>query len=341
MSSPELVGQLKSAIDANNLERVKALTMGNPELHRAPLGYANDGPLTWVAECRVPYEPPGPERLAMAQWMIANGSDVHQGGDGPLMRAALNGDRVAMMELLVAHGANVNAAWHGNYPIIFGPCETVDPVALKWLLEHGADPNRGDAGTALDYLIGSYVRNPESLSACINILLDVGASTKYDLPGVLAVLRGRSDQLREQLEFDPELVTQRFHALDFGTTGARMLTLAGATLLHVASEYGNLQAVELLIERGGDVNAPATVNDSGVGGQTAIFHAATQFGDAGPPVVELLLQRGADLSISAKPPGHYEQPGEVVECTPLGYALLFPGVHGETVKLLRAHGAPE
>ncbi len=40
--------------------------------------------------------------------MIENGSDVHQGGDGPLMRAALRGERLPMMELLVAHGADVN-----------------------------------------------------------------------------------------------------------------------------------------------------------------------------------------------------------------------------------------
>ena len=59
----------------------------DPALHRAPIGYGNDGPLTWVAECRVPWEPPSAARLAMAEWMIANGSDVHQGGDGPLMRA--------------------------------------------------------------------------------------------------------------------------------------------------------------------------------------------------------------------------------------------------------------
>jgi len=48
----------------------------NPELHRAPLGYGKNGPLTWVAECRVPWEPPGRVRLAMAKWMIENGSDV-------------------------------------------------------------------------------------------------------------------------------------------------------------------------------------------------------------------------------------------------------------------------
>jgi hypothetical protein len=74
----------------------------NPELHRAPLGYAKAGPLTWVAECRVPWELPSATRLAIAKWMIENGSDVHQGGDGPLGRAALNDSRIAMMELLVS-----------------------------------------------------------------------------------------------------------------------------------------------------------------------------------------------------------------------------------------------
>ena len=34
----------------------------------------------------------------------------------------------------------------------------------------------------------------------------------------------------------------------------------------------------LLLDRGADVNARATVDDAGVGGQTAIFHAVTQFG---------------------------------------------------------------
>jgi hypothetical protein len=50
----------------------------------------------------------------MAKWMIENGSDVHQGGDGPLMRAALKGNRIPMMELLVSHGADVK---RGSEPI--------------------------------------------------------------------------------------------------------------------------------------------------------------------------------------------------------------------------------
>jgi hypothetical protein len=108
--------ELKQAIDTNDMKSVKALMLRNPELHRAPLGYGKNGPLTWVAECRVPWEPPTAVRLEMAQWMIDNGSDVHQGGDGPLMRAALNGYRIPMMELLVRNGADVNAEWGGFSP---------------------------------------------------------------------------------------------------------------------------------------------------------------------------------------------------------------------------------
>jgi hypothetical protein len=144
--------QLKQAIDTNRVERVKSLMTRDPELHRAPIGYGKDGPLTWAAECRVPWEPPGAARLAMVQWMIDYGSDIHRGGDAPLMRAALNAYRIPMMELLVANGADVNAWWHGNYPIIFASCEAVDPAALKWLLEHGALVTGGELPAALGHL---------------------------------------------------------------------------------------------------------------------------------------------------------------------------------------------
>ena len=350
IDSLEEIGQLKLAIDSNDLEQVKTLMMRNPALHRAPLGYGKNGPLTWVAECRVPWEPPGLPRLAMAEWMIKNGSDVHQGGDGPLMRAALVGMRIPMMELLTAHGANVNAEWNGYFPIIFAPCETVQPAAIKWLLEHGANPNcaregRKYPGTALDYVIGTYGRSPQ-LGECMDILVEAGGTTKYNNPPVLDVLRGRQDLLAKHLDLDSRLVKRRFPDLDFGSTGARRLKLQGGTLLHVAAEYGNVAAAKLLVERGADVNAPAEVDECGVGGQTPIFHAATQFFDGGLPMTQFLVERGADLSLRAKLPGHYERPDEIVECTPLGYAILFPGEehktqYNKTVEFLRERGALE
>jgi ankyrin repeat protein len=339
------VGQLKEAIDANNLARVRDLMTRNPQLHRAPLGYGKNGPLTWAAECRVPWEPPGPVRLAMAKWMIENGSDVHQGGDGPLMRAALRADRIPMMELLVSCGANVNAQWNGDFPIVFAACEGLAPEAVKWLLDHGANPNVGSArwpGTALDYVIGSYGRSPERLSACIDVLLAAGCTTKYDAPGVLEVLRRKPDLLAERLDADPGLVHRRFPELDCGSTGGRRLLLQGATLLHVAAEFGNAEAAALLLDRGANVDARATVDEAGVGGQTAIFHAVTQFADQGLAMVQLLVERGADLGVRVKLPGHYEQPDEVVECTPLQYATRFQeesGPEGRTIAFLRERGA--
>jgi hypothetical protein len=339
VDSREELGQLKDAIDANDLKRVKLLMTRNPELHRAPLGYGKCGPLTWVAECRVPYKPPTTQRLAIAQWMIEDGSDVHQGGDAPLMRAALKGDRIPMMELLVSHGANVNAEWNGYFPIIFAPCETVDAVALKWLLDSGANPNcanlqRKYPGTALDFVIGSYWRSSQ-LGACIGMLLDAGGVTKYNVPAALDILCGREDKLAERLDTNPQLPNQQFPEFDFGTTAMRRLLLRGSTLLHLAAEYGNVEAARLLLDRGADVNARAAVDHSGIGGQTAIFHAVTQFGDWGLPVAQLLLECGADLSVRTKLPGHYERPEEIVECTPLEYAILFPGGENKTVKLLR------
>jgi len=349
VESLDQIGQLKAAIDGNDLPRVQSLMTRNPELHTAPLGYGKNGPLTWVAECRVPWEPPSPERLAMAAWMIASGSDVHQGGDGPLMRAALNGYRIPMMELLVAHGADVNAEWGGDFPIIFASCESMDPQALEWLLNHGARPNCGNAhgrGTALDYVIGTYARSPERLSACIDLLLAAGGTTRYDAPGVLDLLRGRLDRLAERLDADPRLAHRRFPELDCGSTGGRRLLLQGATLLHVAAEFGRVDAARLLLDRGAGVDAPATVDEAGVGGQTPLFHAVTQWGDGGLAMTQLLVERGADLGVRVTLPGHYERPDELVQCTPLGYALQFldePPHAGEnaTVAFLRARGAAE
>jgi hypothetical protein len=55
-----------------------------------------------------------------------------------------------------------------------------------------------------------------------------------------------------------------------------------------------------------------------------------------------LVERGADLTVRAKLPGHYERPGEIVECAALGYALLFGGAsRRRTVSLLRERGAVE
>jgi hypothetical protein len=100
-------------------------------------------------------------------------------------------------------------------------------------------------------------------------------------------------------------------------------------------------AATLPLDRGADVNARATLDEAGIGGQTPIFHAATHCDDAGLPLVRRLVERGADLHVVARLSGHYEEPGAVVECTPLGYALRLPGDQGPTSACLRPMGGAE
>jgi ankyrin repeat protein len=232
------------------------------------------------------------------------------------------------MELVVRHGADVNGLCWGWFPVLFTPCENLQPEPLQWLLDHGADPNRGnprDPGTALDYAIQTYPRDPKRLSICIEILLAAGARSRYDVPGVLALLRGRHDELAALLDANSSLIHRRYPELDScGNSGGRLLTLRGATLLHVAAEYGFLDAARLFLDRGADVNARADIDANGVGGQTPIFHALTNHDSRNSKVGQLLIDRGADLSIRARVPGHYERPGEILKVSAAEYAALFP-----------------
>lgn len=228
VDSLKAAGQIKQAIAAGDLERVKALMTANPHLHRGPRGDGKETPLAWVTDCRAATSS---QRLAIAQWLIDHGTDVHQNGDGPLACSS-HEKCIPMMELLLRNGADVNGLWMGSFPVLFVPCENLDPAAIKWLLDHGADPNRGkDSGTALDYVIQTYPRDSKRLTACIEALLAAGARTRYDLPGVLPILRGRTEELATLIDTDPTLIHRRYPELDCGHSGGRILTLRGATLL--------------------------------------------------------------------------------------------------------------
>jgi hypothetical protein len=357
----QAVGRLKRAIDCNDLERVKQMMTRDPELHRAPLGYNKNGPLTWVAECRVPREAPGEARLAMARWMVENGSDVHQGGDGPLMRAALADMRIPMMELLVALGADVNALWNGGYPIICAPCETLAPRALKWLLDHGADPHVAsrEYGSQLTMLIGTYMRNAKGRNACLEVLAEAG----FGLPDTpaMALHRGRIDLLEAHLDRDPSLLEHRFEAgeifpPELGISpgeGLHGTPVAGGTLLHLAVEYDDLDVARWLIHRGADVNAKAAPDADGFGGHTPLFHTVVTL--VRPPdasQARLLLERGADPNARAtirKQLRHMGDPEketmrEFHDVTPMGYARRWQEpswVNGPAIDAIVERGGTE
>ena len=69
--------------------------------------------------------------------------------------------------------------------------------------------------------------------------------------------------------------------------------LVGATLLHVAAEYGNANAARALIAAGADVNATAAVDEFGLNGHTPIFHCVNSNLNHSEPILRLLLEAGA------------------------------------------------
>ncbi len=300
-----LSGELKTAIDRGDYDHVRELMMKHPHLHQAPIGYNKNGPLTWVAECRIPRVAPSRERLALAEWMIENGTDVHQGGDGPLMRAALDDDRIAMMELLVKHGADVNALWNGHYPIIFAPCETLAPASLKWLLDHGADPDLHTErfGSPVAMLIATYARNAKGRAACLRVFVEAGNALPDTAP--MALAQGRLDLLGALLKRDADLLSRHFAYDDvfpsvLGIKAGEGLTftpLDGSTLLHQAVEFDDLESVVWLLENGADPSVRAGVDADGFGGQTPLHH--TVVCGRKTDCARILLEHGANPNARA------------------------------------------
>jgi ankyrin repeat protein len=183
-------------------------------------------------------------------------------------------------------------------------------------------------------VLGTYVRNKGALKESITLLQNAGGVTKYDELGVLATICGDTQAVDDLLRRDRAISQRRYPSLDIGTTAGRMLTLKGATLLHVAAEFGQVEIAELLLDAGADVNAVALIDANGIGGQTPIFHAATQRGDFGVATVRLLVAKGATLSVRCRLPGHHERLEEVFEGTVLDYARLFPKSANPTIEFL-------
>jgi len=80
--------------------------------------------------------------------------------------------------------------------------------------------------------------------------------------------------------------------------------LAGATLLHLAVDYDEIEIARWLLAHGADVNAPAATDDEGFGGHTALFgcivsqpYRVGRQRDAS--MTRLLMAHGADPGVRA------------------------------------------
>jgi len=144
-------------------------------------------------------------------------------------------------------------------------------------------------------------------------ILEVMAAKGVPLPDTpaMAVHRGRLDLLQAHLRRDPDVLRRAvpiddIYPLALGCHDERDLALHGApldgaTLLHMAVEYEDLDVARWLIEHGADVNARAAVDPAGFGGHTPIFNCVVTYnaGRRDQALARLLLDCGADPNARA------------------------------------------
>lgn len=266
--------------------------------------------------------------FAEVRAILEKGSFTQHDLDLSLARAVLAfRERREIAELLVEHGADPDGQYGSNYgPISLVTGECLDAEGLEFLIAKGADvafaPIDSKYGKAsmMSSVLGTYLRGRnEEKHRCIEILLREGASIPPEVtPVMMAIHRGDARQLAEFLDRDRGLVRQRFDSMPYGN-----IALAGASLLHMAVEFGEMACVDALFDRWADINIRASIIE-GVGGQTPIFHAINSFQGWLRPFLKHLIHRAGehiDMGVRAS----FRQHGEVkAPCTPLELAAGNP-----------------
>ena len=191
-------------------------------------------------------------------------------------------------------------------------------------LDGGLNPRTPIRGKALvNWLTEMYSRG-DNFSKCLSVLLDRGAVLED--PAVAPVLLNDAEKLEATIRANPAL-------LQYRTTMVSAFTpLVGASLLHVAAEYGNADAARVLIDMGADVNAAAAVDEYGLNGHTPLFHTVNSSHNYSAPILKMLLQAGAraDVALRGITWGKgFEWETTIFDVTPISYAQfgLLPQVH--------------
>ncbi len=151
----------------------------------------------------------------------------------------------------------------------------------------------GESPTALiggkrpiDILIEMYTRSSQ-FAPCLRAMLDAGATV--------------GDPLLEAVLLDDDAALERIEDVSRKSSPLCAYTCCdGVTALHICAEFNSIRCAKALIARGADVNARADVDAHGLGGQTALFHAVNSNLNYCRPVMELLVDAGADLDLRLK-----------------------------------------
>lgn len=193
--------------------------------------------------------------------------------------------------------------------------ETHSTERIQEALAAGLDVNGLlDGKTPLTLLVEMYLRSPK-FPDCVRHLIQGGA--QFSDAALLAVLLDDAELLRAELRRNPSLI---HHQVDIRCAFTPLL---GASLLHVAAEFGLVRAAAALIEAGADVDAKAAMDDYGFNGHTPVFHTVCQHRNHCQPVMRLLLEHGAsaDIRLAGITWGKgFDWETTIFDATPVSYA---------------------
>ena len=251
--------------------------------------------------------------------LLDTGVDVNMGlrdyydFDTPLHYAVQFDDCKELVELLISRGAEVDVKldWLTEPPIFFASF-----AGAELLIKHGANVNARDSdGTTV--LFYAVQRNKELVELLISKGADVNAQAndyrtpldwakEGEIKKILISAGAFSGELTDEDEFDIEHGREHGHpefrifdeiennnieeVKNILEEHGYLLNDAnnfGETLIHFASKEGQKEIIELLISKGEDVNA---VN---YWGETPLYFAA-ESGNA--EIAELLILNGANIN---------------------------------------------
>jgi ankyrin repeat protein len=246
------------------------------------------------------------QSLRLASALLEAGADP---SDGVTLPIAASAGHVATLDLLLAHGADVNRPWatDGSSPLYAILHWAKTAVGVRWLLEHGADPDPVFAQTGetpLHVVAASW--DASLAEELVRRGADVGRRRADGrTPYALAELNGNREVAAWLLAHgaDPEIsdVDRLVSACSRGDRETALGMLGANPDLrerigaeHYAAFYGaaernDVNALDVMLTCGFDPNR----GDESIG-KTALHVAAME---GWPDAVRVLLARGASTSV--------------------------------------------
>ena len=239
--------------------------------------------------------------VAMMQYILDRGANMKTDGGDAMDTAVLMYDQVPAVKFLLAHGADPNRFTRWNEDILSG---AKSAAMVKILLEAGANPNAlGDRDCPLTHA-------PDAES--VRLLVQHGANLKPRLKDGLTLIQSA---ISPALPDRPEVIDALIKAgAEFDPQGN------GVDALIAAAQFNHVGAMAVLLDHGVSPNAYSNapfVQSSALG--SAAWEPSFE-------AVQLLLKRGAN------PEG---DPREAQ--TPLSDSIIFG--QNDSAKLLRQAGA--